>query len=76
MWTGFHGISVCWGGSSLRLAGLRIRLTVSLTMALGVTVASAHQVTLLLFFAFEGSSANCMVGTDIDLLRAAPDDGY
>ena len=45
-------------------------------MALGLGDASAHQVMLLLFFAFEGSSANCMVGTDIDLLRAAPDDGY
>lgn len=45
-------------------------------MGLALHHASAHQVTLLLFFAFEGSSANCMVGTDIDLLRAAPDDGY
>ena len=30
----------------------------------------------LLFFAFKGCSADCMVGTDIDLLRAAPDAGY
>jgi hypothetical protein len=46
-------------------------------MALGLgDASSAHQVALLLFFAFEGCRANCMVGTDIDLLRAAPDDGY
>ena len=66
-------------GDYVKLATTVVRRTVSgvLTVYLYfMDLISDVKVTLLLFFAFKGCSADCMVGTDIDLLRAAPDAGY